>query len=226
MALAPENTLASFRHALALGCEVVELDVHLSRDGEAMVIHDETLERTTTGRGEVRALSASAIRRVDAGVKFAPAYRGERVPFLEEVLALVRDAGAAVNVEIKNGPNFPRAMARTVTRLVARMDLVSRTVLSSFDHEVLVACRRLVPEIPIAPLVVSRLHETRAYLRRIGAAGYHPRWNYLTRDLVRELREDGFFVNTWIVHDRATWDRLAAWGVDAIGVNDPGFLSR
>ncbi len=224
MGLCPENTMASFRRAVELGCAILELDVHLSKDGELMVIHDETLERTTTGRGEVRALTAAAIRRVDAGVRFAKEFRGERVPFLEEVLDLVREADVAVNIEIKNGPNFPAGIARKVTRLVSRFDLEARTVISSFDHQVLVECHRLAPETPTAALSVARLHDASDYLRRMGASGYHPRWNYLTRELVRELRGDGFFVNTWIIHDRAGWRRLASWGVDAIGVNDPTFL--
>lgn len=226
MGLAPENTMASFRRAVELGCDILELDVHLSRDGELMVIHDETIERTTTGRGAVRSLSSAVLRRCDAGVKFSPRFRGERVPFLAEVLELARSSGVALNIEIKNGPEFPRAMAGKVTRLVARMGFAPRTVISSFDHEVLRECKRMDDSIATAALSVARMHDTIGYLRRLRADGYHPRWNYLTRDLVRTLRAEGFFVNTWIAHDHATWRRLAAWGVDAIGVNDPGFLRK
>src|SRR5512137_114803 len=101
-AYAPENTLAAFRHAITLGVDWLELDVHLSRDGEVVVIHDETVNRTTNGVGRVADLSLAELRALDAG-----AGGGERVPAFTEVLTLAKEAGVGLLVELKSPHLYP-----------------------------------------------------------------------------------------------------------------------
>ncbi len=222
MGLTPENTLVSFRHAIDLGCEILELDVHLSRDRELVVIHDETVDRTTDGHGAVTAMTAAELKRLDAGSRFSPEFAGERIPLLGEVLDLLKDLPTALNIEIKNGPVFHEGIELKVAEAVTEARMADRVVVSSFDHAVLPLVKEALPEARVAPLVVSRLHEPLAYLRRLGADGFHPRWNMVTPELVEELHAHGLFVNTWIVNDRAGFERMTAWGLDAVGTNDPG----
>ena len=108
--LAPENTLAAFRKALELGVDALEVDLHVTRDGVVVVIHDETLDRTTDGRGDVGDLSLEGVKRSDAGGKFAPAFRGERVPSLREVIDLVKTSGngrVRLDLELKYHQDRP-----------------------------------------------------------------------------------------------------------------------
>lgn len=221
MGLCPENTLRSFREAIRLGVAMIELDVHLTRDGALAVIHDERLERTTTGTGLVGEQTADELRRCDAGVKFAPEFAGEKIPLLGEVLALAAAAAVAVNLEIKNGPVFYPGIAEAVVRCVRDHGLTERVVVSSFDHCALWSVREADAALPTAPLANVRLHQPVRYLRELHANGFHPRWNYVTRDVVDELHRAGFFVNTWIISTVADYQRFAAWGLDAVGVNDP-----
>lgn len=217
----PENTIASFRHAIELGVAIIELDVQLSRDGRLMVIHDERVDRTTDGTGDVAALSAKALRRLDAGARFDRRWRGERIPFLEEVFDLLRPTGIALNVEVKNGPLFPKAMAGKVIRAIERSGMAGRVVVSSFDHGVLKELKTRAPRIVTAALVVNRLHDPVGYLRRLGANGLHPRWNYVTAADVKHLHAAGFFVNTWVVNDPETFATMKRLKLDAVGTDDP-----
>ncbi len=108
--LAPENTLAAFRNALALDVDALEMDLHVSADGEVIVIHDATLERTTNGRGYVRNTPLVDLKRLDAGSWFDPRFAGERVPTLREVLETVRASGdnrVRLNIETKYEPDAP-----------------------------------------------------------------------------------------------------------------------
>src|SRR5438067_2355598 len=117
---APENTLAAFRHAIELGMRYVELDVQMSRDGELVVIHDETVDRTTGGHGPVARLTFEELHRLDAGSHFGPEYAGERIPILREVLELCADAGVGVVVEIKSPSLYP-GMVEKVVALIGEM---------------------------------------------------------------------------------------------------------
>lgn len=221
MGLRPENTMASFREAVRLKCDILELDVHLSKDRELVVIHDERLERTTDGRGWVKDLSSVSLRKLDAGAWFDRRYAGEKIPLLEEVLALCVESGTALNVEIKNGPIFYRGIAGRVIEALRRFAMLERTVISSFDHAVLFEAKEIEPRCVTAPLTTSRFHEPVRYLRRLRADGLHPRWNLVTKELVAELHRAGFFVNTWVINDAAAWRQFRQWRVDAVGTNDP-----
>lgn len=143
-ALAPENTLAAFKAAMAVGADAVELDVHLSRDGKLIVMHDETVARTTDGRGAIAELSGAEIRRLDAGGWFDASYAGERVPYLEEVLAL--DAHPVI--ELKYGSErYPRIEEAVVYALQEAGRMQDAVVISG-NPSPLAALRRLAPELP------------------------------------------------------------------------------
>src|ERR1700681_4503232 len=112
----PENTLASFEHALELGADWIELDVHLTRDGALAVIHDESVDRTTDGHGLVRDHSLLELKLLDAGAWFGPGFVGERVPTLDEVLEFARARNTVVDIEIKNAPIFYAGIEEAVVR--------------------------------------------------------------------------------------------------------------
>src|SRR5205814_5101727 len=141
----PENTLAAFRRAVELGADMIELDVQLTRDGEVVVFHDATLERTTDGAGAVSDRTLAEIRRLDAGAWFGPAFRGTRVPTLAEVLAAV---GLPVNVELK--PVGDDGLEARALAVVESAGALARVVFSSFDAGALERLRACAAGAPLA----------------------------------------------------------------------------
>jgi glycerophosphoryl diester phosphodiesterase len=148
-AAAPENTLASIRKARALGASWVEFDVKLTKDGEAILFHDDRLDRTTDGRGPVAAATLAEIRRLDAGGWFGPAFRGEPVPTFEEALTLCADLGLGINVEIKPCRGREAATAEAaMTTLLRLWPPAMPVVVSSFAPECLRVARAIAPDVP------------------------------------------------------------------------------
>lgn len=217
---APENTLAAFRAAEEAGADGIELDVHLSREGVPVVIHDDSVDRTTDGRGAVRRLSLRELRSLDAGHWFSPAFAGERIPTLEEVL---RWAGERLrlNIEVKS--------SRAGEAVLAEIEAFprARVLLSSFDHELLEHLRLLAPDLPLAFLCDSRFW--RRPLRRAtdcGAESFHPRADRVCRAMTIACRRCGLEVFPWTVNEMSRLRSLRRLGVDGIFTDDPGFFVR
>lgn len=218
--LAPENTLSAFRLAESAGAKGIELDVHLSRDGIPVVIHDETLDRTTDGRGPVRRVSLSGLRELDAGAWFDPGFSGEKIPTLEEVLHW-SGGRLRINIEIK-----------AVETGAAVLDLLKKfpevpVLVSSFDHPALQALRLRCPGMAIGFLTESPFW--RSALRRAaecGAESFNPRADRVSERMLRACRAAGLKVFPWTVDDLGALDRLAALGVDGVFTNRPGEFVR
>jgi len=213
MGYEPENTLRSFRRALGMDCHMVELDVHRCRTGELVVIHDDTLERTTNGTGPVREKTLAELRTLDAG-------KGEKIPLLEEVLDAIREK-AGVNVELK-GPGTARPLAHLIERLRREKGWRNEAFLvSSFDYDELSAFRKLDPEIPIGILfkeVPVGLFEFARYIR---ALSFNPLFRIVDNGLVDAAHRDGIKVLVWTVNEPEDIDRMKSLGVDGICSNYP-----
>lgn len=217
---APENTMAAFRAAERAGADGIELDVHLSREGVPVVLHDATLDRTTDGRGPVARRTVRELRRLDAGGWFAPSFAGERVPTLEEVFAWAKDR-LRLNVEIKTA-----AAADAVCRLLRRYPGV-RILVSSFDHRALEKLREEAPLLPLGFLSDGHLWRRAAErAARCGAESFHPRHDAVTGPLVAACHRRRMAVHAWTVDDPVRFRRLKRRGVDGVMTNDPQALAR
>ena len=215
-ARAPENTLAAFRAALEDGAELVELDVHLTRDGRLAVIHDEETRRTTGTAGVVAELSMAELRRLDAGRHKGRHWAGEPIPELGDVFAAVRGR-LLVNVEVKCGAAAVPALARCV----AEHDMADAVIVSSFDPAVVRAVAALGPSLLAGLLVDRPVPDPVAAARAGGAQLLHVKHTYLTVALVDLLHQAGLGVLAWTVNAPGEMRRLAALGVDAILSDDP-----
>jgi glycerophosphoryl diester phosphodiesterase len=172
--LAPENTLAGLRIAARLGCRAVEFDVMLSRDGVPVLIHDDTLERTTDGQGRVADTDLSAIRRLDAGVRHAPSFSGEPLPTLVEAIACCNELGLLANIEIKPSLGLDLATGAAVAALTKKLWRDHRPpLLSSFSEDALAAAVLAAPQLPRALLVDAIPDDWVERLRRLGAIAIH-----------------------------------------------------
>jgi glycerophosphoryl diester phosphodiesterase len=225
----PENTLASFTSALEVGAGIVELDVHLTRDGHVVVIHDPTVDRTTSGTGRVRDLALTDLRALSAGftARFGDAWAGERVPLLAEVLALCRGR-ARVMIEIKHDAVTDDAdgglEARTVAE-VRRAGMTDQVALISFDRRALRRCQELAPEMTRGHLFSrATVDEVLLGLREIDSPLAMPEKGMLSDELRERTREVGVRLATWVVDDPAELRALSRFDLYGIGTNRPGIL--
>ncbi len=218
---APESTLAAFRLAVESGADGIELDVHLSRDGEVVVIHDDQVDRTTDGRGWVHEMTLAELRSLDAGRWFGPGFAGERIPTLAEVLEAVGGALRLINIELKAGPSSRPGLVQRVVETVRRLGLEERCVISSFNHFALREVKRIEPSLRTGILYVEGLVEPWIYARQVPADALHPPHYVVIPELVEGAHRAGLAVHTWTVDAPDEVRRVAACGVDAIITNDP-----
>ncbi len=195
---------------------MIELDVQLSRDGELVVIHDEELERTTTGRGAVRENNLAELKALDAGAWFAPEFSGERLLSLEEVVELV-GARAALNVELKAPPEDWATLVARLDVLLRAHGLLGSTIISCFAPEALLAVRERLPAAQVGLLwQTGDFSEAWNWAGRLRAASLHPHWSLLSADVLAVAHARGMKVLVWTVNDVGTMRALVAAGVDGI----------
>lgn len=223
---APENTLAGIRQGRREGATWVEFDVKLTADGHAILMHDETLDRTTDGRGPVRAMTLADIRRLDAGIRFGPAWRGERVPTLAETLMLLAELDMGFNLEIKPCPGREAETARVALAEVAKHWPAQRPlpVISCFKTEALDVAREVAPDLARGYLVEELPPGWQAEAGRLDCRTVHVSWNKLTRSQVDAVKAAGYRLAVWTVNEPDRAKELLSWGVDSIITDCPAVL--
>jgi glycerophosphoryl diester phosphodiesterase len=222
---APENTLASFELAVKMGVQAVETDVHLSRDGELVCIHDHTVDRTTDGRGFVKDLTLAELKQLDAGGWYGPEFAGQRILTLAELLAWAKPR-VGVAIEIKNGPiYYPGIAAKTLT-LLRDYEMLQQAILLSFDHFVLREAGVIEPAVATGLLYVGRLVDPVGAARAAGASSLNPNWAFVTPDLVALAHEARLAVSPWCPNDLSTLRMLDRMGVDSVGTDYPDLLAE
>lgn len=198
---APENTLESFALAVTMGADGVELDVHLSADGELIVIHDEKVDRTTDGTGYVKDMTLQQLKTLDAS-NGKEAYRGAKIPTLAEVYDLLRDTGLHVNVEIKTDQIMYPDIERKCLELEREKGMTGRVLYSSFNHYTLANLLRLDPAAKTGLLYMSGLYQPWNYAKSVGATHIHPFFpSIFLPDLPQGCTENGVGMNLWTVND-------------------------
>jgi glycerophosphoryl diester phosphodiesterase len=216
--LAPENTLAGLELARNLGFQGVEFDVKLTEDGTPILIHDDTLDRTTDGQGSVADYAYLEVSELDAGGWFGNEFIGEPVPAFAAAAALCQAAGLWANVEIKPYPGRERETGEVVARM-ARL-LWSGTdlppLLSSFSAIALEAAAVEAPELPRALLVVDVPVNWQAQMQRLQCVSLHASHRHLNAALVKAVHDAGCGVLAYTVNDSLLALELLDWGVDAL----------
>lgn len=217
----PENTMLAFEKAIETGCAGIELDVQLTRDGEIVVIHDETVDRTTNGKGKVRDYSLGELRRLDANQRFAGKYGFHPIPTLSEYFEAVRDKNLITNIELKNGICPYPGLEQKLIAMVKAFSLEEKVLYSSFNHQSLLTMRALSPGCEIALIVSCWMIRGGQYCRNCGADYLNPRSCFLTAENMDELRENGVKAMAWTVDSPEEMKRLASAGVDSLITNEP-----
>ena len=222
----PENTLEAYRKAIELGVEMIECDVNITRDGKLVMMHDPTLDRTTTGNGNVSASTWEEIQRLDAGGKFKPEFAGARIPSAEETLLLYKEAGIFSCIEVK-GANAEESdqIALGLVELFIKHNMLDTAFLSSYHHECLRLAMAKCPELLIAP---ERLPddappdaaEAVRQAKSFSAPVLQHQYTVLNADVVSALHENEIAVWAWSTTDEASMVFSIELGADALMGDD------
>lgn len=214
-ALAPENTLGAMRFGASMGFKGVEFDVMLAGDGTQVVIHDETVDRTTDGHGTVSKLTYQELLRVNIrGGK----EKHEKIPTFEQTARLCRELGLWANVEIKPALGYERRTGEAVARATRDywQGAALKPVLSSFSTVSLAAAAAAAPELPRGLLVGRIPKHWRELMRDLGCVALHCNYRAITAALLKEIHAEGYGVLCWTVNDRRSAKKLSGWGVDCL----------
>jgi len=209
--LAPENTLGGIRLGASMGFKGVEFDVMLAGDGTPVVIHDETVDRTTDGRGAVPRMSFAELQGFTIQKK-------EKIPSFEQAGRLCRELGLWANVEIKPALGHERRTGEAVARATREYwrGAPLAPVLSSFSTVSLAAAASAAPDLPRGLLVGRIPKHWRELMRDLGCVALHCNYRALTLALLRDIRAEGYSVLCWTVNDRRAAKKLSGWGVDCL----------
>ena len=228
----PENTLEAYRRAIELGVDMIECDVNRTKDGVLVMIHDWTLDRTTTATGRVEDLTLDEIRALDAGSRFDPSFAGVRVPTTAETLDLAREAGVVMCFEVKGEtPAHFRRVAEELADLFVAKDALGWAFMSSYDHDALAAAKAKVPELMLAPErlpddVPAVLPEAVRQAAALGAEVIQNHWRFVTPELVDALHADGIGIWTWPTTEDEGIIRSLDAGVDGVMGDDVSAMVR
>ena len=215
---APENTLAGFRAAKALGAGWVEFDVHLTADGRCVVIHDDLIDRTTDGQGEVGQMTLEELASFDAGAWFDPRFTGETIPTLEEVIDLLGALNLGANVELKPSPGVEDETAAATLDLLraAWPDHLPPPLVSSFDYRSLEVACEVAPEIARGLLLEKVTDDWRSQVEAIEATTLHCGHTLLTPARAKEIRAAGYPLFCYTVNHGGRAQELFGWGVSGV----------
>lgn len=212
----PENTLAAFNACANLPIQGVEFDVHLTKDGKVVVIHDESIDRTSNGSGFVKDMTLAELRAYDYGSWFSVEFKGEKIPVLSEVLEMFRQTDIRVNIEIKSDIFTYPNLEETVLHEIEAQGMMQQVVISSFDHEAVRRVGQLAPTVENAALFANTILEIVDYQKKIPAAALHVSLPSALRQPIAQAIEQGALVRVWTVNEVEHAALLATTGVEAI----------
>lgn len=216
---APENTLSSFKKAIEMGADMVEFDIHQTKDGEIVVLHNKNLSRTAGISRLVEDLTLKEIKELDVGSWFSPEYAGETIPTLREVLSLIKGK-VGVNIEVKKGRKLYYGIEEKLVKILEEYDLSEPCIISSFHTSYLEKIKELNPYLALGRLIVfSVFLPWENLVRDVNAI--HPHWSMVNSYIVKAAHQDHLRVNVWTVNNTGIAYRMVKLGVDGIITNYP-----
>jgi glycerophosphoryl diester phosphodiesterase len=219
---APENTIISFQRAIAQGADVIETDARLSKDKEIVLIHDETVERTTDGRDKVSQLTLKEIKSLDAGSWFGKEFSGEKIPTLSEALEVIRGR-TKLNIEFKGKDPL---LVPKVTNFLKDEGFIKEAILSSFDYSFIEEAKRLERRVTTGLLFATPAQRGTSFPYWKWADLILPRYNLVSEDLVKRAHSKSLKVIVWTVDEPEEIKRLSDLRVDGIASNYPALLTE
>ncbi|MFA6845152.1 MAG: glycerophosphodiester phosphodiesterase [Sphaerochaetaceae bacterium] len=218
----PENTMLSYRQAVLAKCDEIELDVQLTSDGTVVVIHDEKVDRTTDGVGNVRDYTFKELQKLNAANLYKDKFAFEAIPSFEEYCEWAKTVNSTTNVELKTGLVYYPEIEQKTIDIIHRFGLEKKVMFSSFNHLSLITTKKIAPEIPVGALVDHvGLVNAGYYCAKYGFEFYHPGYKGLNDQIVAELKAYHIGMNVWTVNGMAELEQLYQWGVNGVISNYP-----
>lgn len=225
-AVCPENTMAAFAKGLELGATGIETDVQMTKDGRLVLIHDESVTRTTGAKGLVQDYTYEELSKLDAGSWFGEDFQGERIPLLEELLELTQSHGTIVNIELKNSIIQYPELEKRVIEAVSHYNMSEQIVISSFNHYSLVECKNIDSEIRTGLLYGEGLYKPWEYAKLAKADALHADHRAVLPEWVTEAKQAGVVYHPWTVNSEERMKDLIKAEVAGIITDYPDVLSR
>lgn len=224
----PENTMLAFQKAIETdGCDGIEMDVHLSKDGEVVIIHDEKIDRTcVNGTGYVKDYTAEELSKFDVSYRFSGQCEPQHIPTLREYFELVKDKDIVTNIELKTSILEYPGIEEKVWNLIQEYGLKDRVFMSSFNHYSIARMKALCPDLECGLLTESWLYQAGKYTNMCGVECYHPAYISLSEEVVAEIHGNGIKVNAWTINEEDDIRRMAELGIDGIIGNYPDRVTK
>jgi glycerophosphoryl diester phosphodiesterase len=220
----PENTLLAFRKAAELDVFGVEFDVHLTKDDQLVVIHDETINRTSNGTGFVKDMTLEELRQYDYGSWFGEQFAGEKIPTLKEVFTVFKGTEHILNIEIKSDVFEYEGIEQLISEEIDAFGWHERIIISSFNHESIQRFHQLQPIVQTGVLFSSLIIELESYVESLAGDALHIPYYYASRTIIQKALKNGSNIRAFTVNDRTMARKLQTAGVDAIFTDVPDVL--
>ena len=217
----PENTMLAFKKAIEAGAEGIELDVHLTKDKKLVIIHDETINRTSDYKGWIKDMTYEELEKIDFSYKYKGKVPFQKIPTLREYFELVKDEDIITNVELKNSVYDYPNLEQAVYDLICEYNLKEKVVLSSFNHESMLRMKAIDSSLYCGFLTECWMLHPETYVSAYEIEAYHPYTPSLSKEVVENLHQCGIEVNTWTVNTKEEIERMIAFRVDGIITNYP-----
>lgn len=218
----PENTLIAFEKAIEFGADGIETDVHMTKDGHLVLIHDETVNRTTNGKGLIKDYYYSDLEKLDAGGWFNKKYEEAKIPKLEELLELVKDSNIILNLELKNNIVMYENLEEKVLNMIEKYSMEHRVIISSFNHYAIKKCISINNNVETGLLYSAGLYKPESYAKFVGSKYLHPYFYAIhNEDIIKSIKSEGIKINTYTVNEIKYMEFFVKNQVDGIITNFP-----
>ncbi|HBM80258.1 MAG TPA: hypothetical protein DD426_05390 [Clostridiaceae bacterium] len=222
----PENTMLSFEKAVEDGCDGIETDVQMTRDGVLVLIHDEKVDRTTNGTGHVGDYTYDELLKLDAGSWKSEKFSGCRIPAFEDLLEFAKEKNIKINYEIKTGIVMYEGIEEKIINTIYKYGMENNVILSSFNHYSMVECKKISREIKTGLLYADGLYKPEIYCRYVGADAIHPVLYAMREEVIGGVKAAGILINVYTVNDEKYMKYFIKLGVDGIITNYPDRLRK
>ncbi|MGN7476507.1 glycerophosphodiester phosphodiesterase [Solibacillus silvestris] len=212
----PENTLIAFQEAAKLDVWGVEFDVHLTKDNQLVVIHDEKINRTSNGKGFVKDMTLEELQAFDFGAWFAPEFAGQQIPTLAEVLTVFKNEHHQINIEIKSDIFEYPGIEALIANEIHAFNLEDRVIISSFNHESIARFQQIMPNVETALLFASLVLNLEEYIGLFGCDAIHIPYHHGMRSIIQQAIKNGVTVRAYTVNNAKIARQMEALGVDAV----------
>jgi glycerophosphoryl diester phosphodiesterase len=223
LALAPENTLAGIQKAVECGVEWIELDTQLCADNIPVIIHDDTVQRCTNGKGRVSELTLTQLKALDAGSWFSSEFTGETIPSLKETLIACQESAININIEIKiHSEHEIKPLVVKVIETVKCLNYpIEKLLFSSFSKKALAHCQTLYPEVRRGFITKHNPSNMLNTIKHLDLYSLHINYRRLNEPLAKSIKEMGLILMIWTMNDPNQIEKYTAWGVDNIITDKP-----